>query len=422
MDIYDETALCMDKLGADDMILSPSVYTNQSTYFGNTDQPQKPSRGKEGSPQEVLDYCKRKLSEGITWDGGMRQFIALIYQGTILHGVQIRMMGQIGEAAKGFKWARNFIALADAEWKVSQWGNYDEKGSFFRKSTQACILSMELITVRTLRGDFPPAELAENEFNLAQEIITIAKDEVMPFGTSYDDWMMDAACRRKPLATACTHLAGTMNTMLRNCNLLVEVMERTGLTDYERDDNLYSFLDEDLTPDLRPTKMLNSLIAETYKHAAIAQLDDADDNTILWWGYAAHISQAGGYKIGDLRRAIDNALDSSQKRDKELFGPDITRGSTYQQQAMMLERYYESKKDDFILPSLDLSPRPDGSIALFVDGQILTMNFDKMMRSESKRFEHKRPDKERRAYMDTSEAEKEHGEHGLDLSKEHLGL
>ena len=339
----------------------------------------------------------------------MRDFISFLYRGTALHGFQIRMMagGQLGLAMKDFKWAREFIALADSEWNVTKEGSYAEKGICFNRVSQVCVLSMELTTARTIQGNMPTKKAVEFGFNLAQEIITIAKNQALPVTNHYDDWIMDAAYRRKPLANACTYLAGTMNSMLKDAYALLDLMQKTGMTATDRDDKLYSFLDETVTQNTNGN--LNSIIAECYKHAAINQLDDDNECPILWWGYAAHICQAGGYRIRDLRYAMNNAVESSQKRDKELFGPEIWKGSTYQRQALMLERYYESKEDDFILPPLQLSPRPDGSIALFVEGNVLAMNFDKLMRSESKRFEHKRPDKKRDAFLDTSEIEKVHG-------------
>ena len=413
MALYQETVWCMDKLDDKDMVVSPSIFKNQSTYFGNTNQASKASYGKEGSPQEVIDYCKKKLMEGITWDGGMRQFVSLIYQGTVFHGFQIRIMGQLGIAIKDFKWARAFITLADAEWKVSVEGDYEEKGECFRKSVQACVLSMELTTARTLRvSQLPTREEAEYEFHLAEEIINIAKNgRQSPDGNCYNEWMMDVAFRRKPLANACTYLAGAMNAMCADPKLLMEVIESTGVIEAGRDDNLYSFLDEMLEDYSTPPEggNLNSLVAETYKHAAMSQLDDDNETIILWWGYAAHMSQAGGYIIGHLRQAINNAVDASRKRDSKLFGPEIWKGSTFQKQAVMLARYYECKTDDFVLPPIEFSPRPDGSLALFVDGQMLCMNFHKLMRSEAKRFEHNRPNKNRDAHFDTSEAEMKHG-------------
>lgn len=106
MAIYNQTAWCMDKLGDKEMLMSPSIFKNQGTFFANTNQAARKSYGKEGSPKEVVEYCKKKLAEGISWDGGMRQFVSLIYQGTVLHGFQIRMMGHMGIAIRDYKWAR----------------------------------------------------------------------------------------------------------------------------------------------------------------------------------------------------------------------------------------------------------------------------------------------------------------------------
>jgi len=403
MTLFLHTVWCTETLGKGDMIVSDAILESQATFLCNFGQTEGPV-DKAGTPEEVMAYCKKKLHEGVTWDGGMRKFVSLLYRGTVLYGFFIRNFGRVAESLKAFKWARKFIDFADAEWRVTAEKSYDEKGSCFRKSFQITVLSMELSTARTIRCDrLPTLEVAEYEFNLAQEIINIARNEKVPDDNVYQSWMVDVAFRRKPLAHACKYLAGTMNEMMVNPKLLLDVINKIGMAEVGRDDNLYSFLDETATQTSGGN--LNSLIAETYKHAAMNQLDDDTETTILWWGYAAHMARAGAYKIGDLRLAINSAYDASQKRDAELFGPEPWKGSTFQMQAMILARHFSDKRDDFVLPPLEFSRRPDGSLALFAEGQVLSMNFDRFMRSESKRA--KKINKH--SYLDNSELENEHG-------------
>ena len=84
-------------------------------------------------------------------------------------------------------------------------------------------------------------------------------------------------------------------------------------------------------------------------------------------------------------------------------------GSTYQKQAVMLARHFENKSNDFILPPLELVPDSEGNIAVIVDGKTISINFEKHMMREQRRYHEKEshPDYER--YLDTSEVEKEHG-------------
>mmetsp|Transcript_3531 Transcript_3531/g.7804 ORF Transcript_3531/g.7804 Transcript_3531/m.7804 type:complete len:735 (-) Transcript_3531:443-2647(-) len=394
----------MDWSGGEELVLSPAVRNAARSYLANAKQDNDDfAVGKEGTPEEVIEYCKKKLKEGITWEGGIRDFVALIYRGTVLAGWLSRLGVGLGAALKSFKWAHEFIKLADDEWKVSENENYTQCGASFRKSFQVGILWMELVTAQTLRNDeTPKLEIAVYEFNLAQEIITIAKKQPRPTENSFDSWMFYTSFSRKPLAFACSYLASTMHSMRNNPDLLLEVIARTGLFYPDRGDNLFSLVSEATAKD---EFSVNSMIAETYKLAAMNQLLDDKETAILFWGCAVHIAYAGGYKIVELRTAINNAIIASQKMDEELFGPSVWRGHTYQKQSMLLARYYQDERDDFILPILELEVRPDGSVSLFVDGQVLCMNFDKHLRMEKKKFRDKTTDE----YLDTSEIEKEHG-------------
>ena len=404
---------CKQKLGrtdfathdwtkGEDLVLSPAIVNAARSYWmGYAGQADDGTMGKQGTPEEVIEYCKKKLKEGITWEEGMRHFVGLNYRGTVLAAWLSRLVEGLAGALRQLKWARKFITLADTLWKVTENENYGERGVTFRKSFQVGVLWMELITAQTLRNDEPPKlDVAVYEFNLAQEIITIARKQPHPIGNTFNEWNFYTSFSRKPLAFACSYLASNMNPFKIAPDLLVKIMDRTGLMDPTRDDNLYSLLSA--THDQEGLSVY-SAIAETYKVAAMNQLPDDKETPILWWGYAAHLALAGDYKMKDLRKGINNAVLASQMMDEELWGPNPWKGSTYQTQALSLARHFQDKPDEFILPRLEMEKRPDGNIALFVNGQVLCMNLKpKLQRPRN-------PDKKTKQYLDTTEIEKEHG-------------
>jgi hypothetical protein len=75
----------------------------------------------------------------------------------------------------------------------------------------------------------------------------------------------------------------------------------------------------------------------------------------------------------------------------------------------MLARHFQSKKDDFILPPLNLAPDSAGNIALMAGDKVLTLNFDKHIQKEREKHS---GDSEAYQHLDTSELEKEHGGKG----------
>ena len=39
----------------------------------------------------VYRYIKKKLSEGATWDGGLRRLVALCFRGCLVHAIVLRL-------------------------------------------------------------------------------------------------------------------------------------------------------------------------------------------------------------------------------------------------------------------------------------------------------------------------------------------
>ncbi|KAL9178915.1 hypothetical protein ACHAXT_011888 [Thalassiosira profunda] len=392
--------------GGVDVVFSPAIHNSAKSFVATGGMEEDEDFCKDGTPDEVIAYIKKKLDEGIPWEKGMRKYIAVAYRGTILSAWLTRLVVGLAPALTHLKWARKFITLADKEWKVTEKGRYEQCGVTFRKSFQVGVLWMELVTAQSLRGnEAPNLEEAIYEFGLAQDIINCAMASDPPSEGSFEGWVFYVSFSRKPLAFACSYLGATMTRLRQeDPDLLEEVVKKTGIMEGDRDDNLMAFLFEQTGE--AGFSML-SAIAETYKQAALAQLYDDTERAILWWGYTAHVALAGGYKLGDLRAGINNAVIATQEMDEELLGPCAWKGSTYQKQSMLMARYYQDKRDDFILPRLEMSKRPDGNLALFVDGQLLVHNFDKDMRIEWKKWKDR--NREEDDYLDTTEVEQEHG-------------
>ncbi len=57
------------------------------------------------------------------------------------------------ECYKFERWAEDFISLADNEFKVTEEGMYDEKGSCFRPSFRIGMMVSRLHSLNSLRGD-----------------------------------------------------------------------------------------------------------------------------------------------------------------------------------------------------------------------------------------------------------------------------
>ena len=398
-----------DWKGGVQLVLSPAIVGSIKCFMASTgDQEDTMIDKEEGSPEEAVEFAKKMLASGVTWEDGVREYVGFVYRGTVLAAwVSCRLEG-LGKGIKGFKWARKYLELADEEWNVSKGHqDYNKYGVTFQPTFRLGVMWSELLVAQNLRGvtKHPNLEEAVYEFDLALSMINIAKNTPQPTGHGFDDWMFYTCFGRKPLAFACSYLAGTMSSLKLNKdpNFLFTVIEKTGIMSPDSGSLADFVYDKSDVTELS----VNSVIAETYRLAAINQLRDDKETSILWWGCAVHMAYAGGYEIVDFRNAIKNAIDASRERD-ELFGPDIYKDSTQQKQALLVARYYEEKPGDFILPMLTMESRPGGNIALFTDGQLLCMNFDKDLRIAKRHFDGI-ADKKAEEYLNIKEVEKEHG-------------
>ena len=118
-----------------EIVISPAMCAMAKSFWvgicGNKD-----IVAKEGTPEKVVAYIKKRLKGGLTWEenNGIRRFISSVYRGTVLSAWVARLTAGLGVALRYFKWANRFIDLADETWKVSESGNYNKYGSSFRKS------------------------------------------------------------------------------------------------------------------------------------------------------------------------------------------------------------------------------------------------------------------------------------------------
>ena len=389
----------------EDLVFSQAICNSAWSFLGAAGQANGDGMfniPKEGvTPEDAISFIKKKLDEGKTWENGIRKYVSGLYRGTILSAWLARLVAGLAVALPQMKWARTFIELANKEWNVTENESYEKHGSCFRPSFQVNILCMELQTAQTLRNDEEPSlvELVY-EFELAQQIIKYAKQQQPPKTNDFKKHMFYVTFGRKPLAFACGRLGNSMNMLNYNQKLLTEAIEAAGLMDSSRDDNLLSFLVE------RSGGVgFRSSLAETYHEAAKAQLQDDKEAAILWWCYAAHLVDCGGYTMGHLRAGINNAVVASQRLDPLFVLPGPWKGSVYQKEALLVARYYQDETDDFVLLQLQRSRRPDGKVSVFIDGNLLCYDLNQGYRISNKR--EKENIKKKDDYLDVSEVKEE---------------
>lgn len=146
--------------------------------------------------------------------------------------------------------------------------------------------------------------------------------------------------------------------------------------------------------------------------AAENQLMDADDASILWFGYAANMVRADGtkgdwvpedgrkentdgYTLGDLRYAISQARKAAAARDTHLWGDDPNTGGSYEGQAMAVCEFFADEPDSFFLPEVHMETNQAGrSQLVFQEGEpgnktgadvVICEDFDKFLASDKAR-------------------------------------
>lgn len=120
------------------IVISPGLLVMANSFWQGTCGNPNGMTAKEGTPEEVVAYIKKRLNErGVTWDetnNGMRKYVSSVYRGTVLSAWLARVTLGLGSGLRYFRWANKFIDLADETWRVTQSGNYTKYGVSFRKS------------------------------------------------------------------------------------------------------------------------------------------------------------------------------------------------------------------------------------------------------------------------------------------------
>jgi hypothetical protein len=324
-------------------------------------------------------------------------YCALQYRGTIMFAGFLRLQGQLAISHQFHKWAREFITLADKEFKVSQEESYEEKGAVFRPSFRIGMMMSELQSLNALRGDQINGPYSiDSSLAFCHDIIHMAKHMKVPtHPVDYVFQQNDVAFRRKPLALAHSVIASHLNTlqMLFDIQVFKQIMAHH---------NFIESVDDDCDP--------FSLIAEHYRIAAENELPDDESAAVYWWGYAANMAQASpesGHTLEMLQHAISMAEAAEEARDVGLFGVNEERhtGSFVVVAKVTAERYKDETKS-FVLPQVRIV-RAESKTQLHVFEEVICSDFGEY---EKKSLElHMKKNKRNDELLDTSEAEKEHG-------------
>lgn len=392
------------QLGTTDFKSSQAVIAASSTFYANLrgQQNEEPDGGIPASPEEVVEYIKEQLQVGKTWDGGLRTFVSLQYRGTIIYAALLRMMDYVAESYKFEKWAAFFIKLADKEFKVTEEETYDEKGSCFRHSFRIGMMVSRLHSFNSLRGvkiDGPYP--MSGSLHLCVGIVqTAGLVEIPPQDrgelTEYHRIQHDVAWRRKPLAVAHSIIASHLNTLAHVCSRedFHEIVAFHGIIEEEDGELVDPY----------------ALIVDQYRLAAKAELPDADEAAIFWWGVGANMARAeekSGYTLGDLCSAIKMAEECEKARDDGLFGPNLQRGATFETLSKLTADFYKNEPDSFVLPQVEIVTERSRSL-LKVGDEVICEDYEAYEKKEMALFLAKR-EKQNPKLMDTSNVEKEFG-------------
>lgn len=319
------------------------------------------------SPQEIVNYVKEQLEGGIhTWDNGIRSYISLQYRGTILFACVLILIGQCSQAYKLLKWAIEFIDLADEEFHVTEEESYEDKGSAF-KPTQRVGMLMALFEVQSvLRGNSLNGAYSISEsIHIALAISEMAErtklKEDSPGATAVEDY---AFYVRKPLAKAHSSIAAILNLIHNQCDLM-NFKQVAVHHDFIEDTD--SFVDP------------RALVAQHYHIAAQNELFDDENCAIYWWGYASSMAMASpksGYTLGQLREAIQKAMEAEKARDVSIFGINRQRGGTFENLAKLVATHFQSEPDSFILPKARLEGKAH-KLSVYVGEKNICPHFHK---------------------------------------------
>ncbi|CAJ1962731.1 unnamed protein product [Cylindrotheca closterium] len=356
------------------------------------------------TPEEMVEYVKRQLKAGKTWDKEMRQFVSLNYRSTVLYAGIFRLIvpAAIAESYKLEKWANRFISLLDNEFRVSATESFEEKGTSFRPSLRVGSLMSQLMSLEILRCDQINGPYSmEMTLDLCVDIIEMANSVGnLDRGIEYDRVQDEVAFRRKPLALANSVIAAHLNRL----KTLFSPDEFKGIVLHHG-----LILDEDA--DCDPF----ALIAKHYEIAAENELPDANEGSMYWWGAGAAMAQANpssGITLGQLRRAIRMAEAAEEARDIDLFGENQQLGGSFESLATITARCYDQESDDFVIPQVNLMPPAEGLSAtsyMEVEGTVICKDFDGHKKADNEELIEER-NKKHTDRMNTSDVQRKHGQ------------
>ena len=391
----------LQDLGLGNVVVSEAVHA--AMYNGlRAGGASLPTHIKVGTPKEAFSCCLDKFRAGLTFDDGLRRYISLLYRGTVVFSLIIRIHNMADKFCAYLRWAREFIELVDEHFHVRETGNYAEVGSCFRASFQINILWAEIDAYHFLMPNTRSAKIkmTSGAFPLVGflQLLKKARDLIeIPFATNvgdYQEYSMATAFKRKPTARVFSLLAANMKDMASRMDqddfraLLVD----TGHID----------ADCSLSPD--------GIIASFYRRAAEAELPDDENASIYWLAYGANCCEADesdGYTLGNLREALRNATRAQQCRDVGIFGPDTDAGGSYGSLCKIVcEHYLTETNDSFILPQVCITDRGK-STTLELGNKIICRDFGRLIEEEQKRFADYQQEKDDTLF---DEFEAEHGE------------
>ena len=119
------------------IVISPGLLDMANSFWTGTSGFKDKIKAKEGTPEEVVAYIKKRLKRGgVAWDenNGIRKYLSSVYRGTVLSAWLARATMGLGLACRYFRWANKFMDLADDTWSVTKSGDYSTYGVSFRKS------------------------------------------------------------------------------------------------------------------------------------------------------------------------------------------------------------------------------------------------------------------------------------------------
>ena len=338
------------------------------------------------APADAVADLRRRHEGGLTWDGGLRELVALAYKGTLVCAHLLRLLGGasrpsssaaqpppdrgvlLEESLAMFEWAREFIALADADAQLAPPPLAPRlRGSSFAPTLQRIALTEALCTLATLDRHLPSdAARSARKHALALELVTVVRRAPLP----------------EPLAAGADHQVGLVRKPLALAHSSLASLFTLSASHVD-------------TAQTREHAFAGA--AEHYRAAADAELDDARDAAVYCWGYAANMCMTGAarrdglvaprpgdggddgaeegrapprresYTVGELKHAIAAAERAARARDTALWGAD-EQPKSFESIARQMLAWFEKEGDGFALPGATIAHDHAGKLRMTAAG------------------------------------------------------